>query len=124
MDTPTLNILLVDDDPDMGCLTEMLLKDAGHRVTHCLQANAALEAVAAQDFECMLTDINLPGCSGIELIRDVRKQRPTLRIVALTGSTRESDRERAVAAGADDYLCKPVSVDTLLNALQGTGSEE
>jgi len=118
-----LTILLVDDDPDMAYLLHMLLSEAGHAVSHRKDAISALRAVEKNTFDCVLTDINLPGRSGIELIQDIRQQQPGCRIVTLTGSTRQSDRDSAAASGADYYLCKPVPLDTLLDALHGTGEE-
>ncbi len=121
--TDALTVLLVDDDPDMGMLLQMMLSETGHVVTHCKDAISALRAADKTPFQCMLTDINLPGRSGIELIGDIRQKLPTCRIVTLTGSTCQSDRDRAAANGADYYLCKPVPLDTLLEALHGTGKE-
>ncbi len=122
--SPKLRIVLVDDDPDMAQLLKMLLEEAGHQVVLCTDTPSALIALKdSAPADCLLTDINLPGLSGIELIRQARAQHPGCRIITLTGSTSQADHDQAAAAGADYYLCKPVPLDTLLGALQGHGAE-
>ena len=84
---------------------------------------AALAALpAAFRPELVLLDIGLPGMDGYEVARRLRRasSHPALRIVAVTGYGQPSDRDRSRAAGFDDHVVKPVSLDILRRVLAGT----
>lgn len=105
---------VVEDDPAVQRLLVRLLESAGWRV----RAFAALEAARAATLaglpDLLLTDLSLPDGSGVELIRQVRARAPDLPILVVSGLADERDRDRAEAAGADDYLAKPFGGDEVL----------
>jgi PAS domain S-box-containing protein len=108
-------VLLVEDNADAAESLVMLLELLGHRVRVVNDGHAALEAARANVPDVMLVDIGLPGMDGYELARRVRqdvKLRQAV-LVALTGYGRDEDRKRALAAGFDDHLVKPVNADVL-----------
>ena len=108
-------VLLVEDNPDTAEGMRMLLDLLGHRVRAVQDGPSALEAARAMLPDVMLVDIGLPGMDGYELARRVR-QDPALRhviLVALTGYGREEDRLRALRAGFNHHLVKPVNPDAL-----------
>jgi signal transduction histidine kinase/DNA-binding response OmpR family regulator/PAS domain-containing protein/HPt (histidine-containing phosphotransfer) domain-containing protein len=116
----SLNVLLVEDDPTNQLLIEHLLGLTGHKVTAVTSAAAALAALERQRFDLALLDVQLPHMDGLELARTIcrrwpRQDRPPL--VALTANALIGDRERCLAAGMDDYLCKPVNLDALQQLL-------
>jgi signal transduction histidine kinase/PAS domain-containing protein/ActR/RegA family two-component response regulator len=108
-------VLLVEDNPDTAESLIMFLEVLGHRVCPVYDGAAALDAARTSPPDVMLVDIGLPGMDGYEVARRVRRDPGLDRVVlvALTGYGREEDRERAMAAGFDFHLVKPVSPDAL-----------
>jgi len=108
-------MLVVEDNPDAAESLLMLLELKGHRVTTAPDGMAALAAMRAQRPDVLLVDIGLPGIDGYEVARRIRRD-PQLGhplLVALTGYGLEEDRQRALAAGFDQLLVKPVDLGLL-----------
>ncbi|HEX5343025.1 MAG TPA: ATP-binding protein [Duganella sp.] len=116
-----LRVLLVDDNVDAAQTLQLLLEAAGHHVIVAHSAVAALEAAQASAPQLCLLDIGLPGISGYELARGLRKLPATAgaTLVAITGYGRREDREQAKAAGFDHYFVKPVDMDALKALIAG-----
>jgi PAS domain S-box-containing protein len=112
-------ILVVDDNLDAADSMKMLLELHGHEVTLASDANQALQAAISVMPDVFLIDIGLPGMSGHELATELRKlpHGASSRLIALTGFGQPEDRQRSLAAGFDDHLVKPVTLDALLNSL-------
>jgi signal transduction histidine kinase len=119
--TPPRAILLVDDNVDAANSLAALLSLDGHRVVVAYGAYQALEHLAGFVPDVALLDIGLPEMDGYELARRIRTlpQLEQLRLLALTGYGQEEDRRRAVAAGFDGHLVKPVDIQALTRALGG-----
>jgi two-component system CheB/CheR fusion protein len=103
-------VLVVDDNRDLAESLAMVLRLWGHDVTVAYDGPAALTAARARPPEVVLLDIGLPYLDGFEVARRMR-QEPKLRgarIVAITGSGREEDRQRSRDVGIDLHLTKPV----------------
>jgi CheY-like chemotaxis protein len=110
------DILIVEDNADARETLCKLLEFAGHRVRTAADGAAGVEAALAALPEVAFVDIGLPKLDGYEVARRIRAaadggRRPLL--VALTGYGLEEDRQRALAAGFDAHLVKPVSEDAL-----------
>jgi signal transduction histidine kinase/CheY-like chemotaxis protein len=108
-------VLVVEDHPDSAETLTMLLQLLGHRVSSVHDGLAALDAVRAEVPDVMIVDIGLPGMDGYEVARRVRET-PGLGkvlLVALTGYGSEEDKRRAMAAGFDYHLVKPVTPEAL-----------
>jgi PAS domain S-box-containing protein len=108
-------VLIVEDNVDAADSLVALLEVMGHRVRVANDGPRALEIARARPPDLMLVDIGLPGMDGYEVAREVRRD-AALRdvvLVALTGYGRDEDRDRALAAGFDRHLVKPVEPDTL-----------
>ena len=121
-----VRLLVVDDNADVAEGLMMLLELLGHRVRVAHDGVAALEAARASVPDIMLIDIGLPGMNGYELAQSAR-QDPRLKnvmLVALTGYGREQDKQRAMAAGFDDHLLKPLTVEAFQNLLGRLGKSE
>ncbi|HZV65705.1 MAG TPA: ATP-binding protein, partial [Telluria sp.] len=113
-------VLVVDDNADCRQLLRGLLAPLGFRVTEAAGAAEAMAALTAGGAELVLLDWRMPGMDGLALARWVRAQ-PGLaqpRVVMLTASAFEEERREALAAGADDFLRKPVEYDKLLAVLE------
>jgi signal transduction histidine kinase/ActR/RegA family two-component response regulator len=123
-----LKILVVDDNRDAADTCAMLLEASGHHVQTAYTGRQALELARAFRPHAMLLDIGLPDLDGYRLAQQIRAT-PWGRgavLVAVTGWGQEEDRQRAVAAGFDHHLVKPLSADmveTLLHSLsRGTAA--
>ena len=114
-------ILVVEDDPDSAELTKTLLEDAGANVVVCARAREALDVVERGEFEVLVADIGLPREDGFWLIQQVRSlprvHHRSLPAVALTAFASARDRQRALAAGYDEHVPKPVDLDVLLTVI-------
>ncbi|MEJ7729380.1 MAG: ATP-binding protein [Polyangiaceae bacterium] len=112
-------ILVVDDEEDSRDLVAAILEAAGATTATAAGAAAALEALGAQTFDVLVSDIAMPLRDGYELIADVRAAPETQRIpaVALTAYARGEDQSRAVAAGFQRHVAKPVQPAALVRAI-------
>ena len=108
-----MKILLVDDDPDLLGVTSFALQQAGMLVVPATTFDAALATFRRERPDAAILDINLPGGSGFELCRMLRRE-SNLPILMLTVRNEEPDLVRALELGADDYLTKPYSPRTLI----------
>jgi signal transduction histidine kinase/ligand-binding sensor domain-containing protein/CheY-like chemotaxis protein len=109
-------ILVVEDDPVSRHLLHVFLDNIGYAADSAESGEAALEALDARHYDLLLLDIQMPGMDGFELARRVRARfgvEGQPRLVALTASAMEGDRERCLAAGMDGYLSKPVRLEQL-----------
>lgn len=113
-----VHVLVVDDDPDMQCLLSLVLSQAGATVLPLGSAAAAIEAFGHHRPNLVVSDLELPGIDGIELIRLIRSVPRTdggrTPAILLTGDTTTRTRSSALSAGFDAFLCKPVAPRDLL----------
>jgi signal transduction histidine kinase len=115
-----LRVLMVEDEPDTREAIAYMLTQAGAEVRPVESAEAALAAIAEWHPDVLVSDIGLPYEDGYALIRRVRalgEPEATLPAVALTAYAQEQDRARALAAGYQAFLAKPVQLEELLAAL-------
>ena len=106
-----LNVWIVDDDASIRWVLERALKQAGVDTVTFEDADAVLEALRREEPDVLVTDIRMPGKSGLDLLEEVRAQRPRLPVIVMTA---HSDLDSAVAAyrgGAFEYLPKPFDID-------------
>jgi DNA-binding response OmpR family regulator len=108
-----MRVLVVDDHRDVLELVERALSRDQHHVVCAESAETALEKVTVEMPEIAIIDLGLPGASGEELCRALRRQSDGLGILILTAESAVSSRVRCLDAGADDYLTKPFAVAEL-----------
>jgi len=109
-------ILIVDDEPAIRDMLRMALEGAGYLVREAGDAAAARVAIVDHRPDLVLLDWMLPGTSGVELARSLRRDEPTrtLPVILLTARGEEDDRVKGLECGADDYVTKPFSPRELL----------
>jgi PAS domain S-box-containing protein len=114
-------VLVVEDNPDARETLVLLLESWGHSVAQAADGEAAVVLAAGEALDVALIDVGLPRMDGYAVARAVRAipACAQLRLVALTGYSREEDRRLAKAAGFDAYLVKPVDPDALKDVLSG-----
>ena len=104
-------ILVVEDSPDNMKLCRTLLTLKGHEVTELPSGDGLFDVIRKSEPELVLMDIQLPDKDGFELLREIRASRfRILRVVALTAHAMAGDRERALEAGFDGYITKPLDI--------------
>jgi two-component system chemotaxis response regulator CheY len=114
-------VMLVDDSATILLSISSILGKAGYAVEKASNAEAALQKFkAGTRIDLLLTDLNMPGMNGIELIREVRKM-PAYKFMPILFLTTESQQARkmeAKAAGASGWIVKPATADELLNTIK------
>ncbi len=122
------HLLLVDDDPNTLASLSRAFRLAGHDATVCDNANRAIEVLQAQRFDLILSDVVMPGKSGMELLEELKKSGLQTPIVMISGQANIEMAVKATRLGALDFLEKPLTTDKLLltveNALKLTRLEE
>ncbi len=115
-------ILVIDDDLALGELLDEDLSRRGHKVWATQSVAAAREILHEQDIDIILTDLNMPGTSGIDFCAEVNENRPDLPVVIMTAFGSLETAIAALRAGAYDFVTKPVDLDllsiSLMRALQ------
>ena len=107
-------ILYIEDNPDNRLLIKRVLEAEGYAVIEAENGTEGLRLAAKEPPDLVLMDINLPDIDGYECTMLLRKAHPNhLPIVALTANALKGDRQRALDAGCDDYIAKPVDIDAL-----------
>jgi DNA-binding NtrC family response regulator len=101
-------ILVVDDDQVMLSFLSRVLKDDGYMVETAPGGQTAAKRIEEADFDLVITDLKMPGMSGVELIRIAREIRPETRFVIITAYGSIGSAVEAIKAGASDYLTKPL----------------
>jgi two-component system cell cycle response regulator DivK len=104
------SVLIIDDNEANVVLLEYLLTTSGYDVRSTVDAEAALVSIAEHRPELILTDIQLPGVSGLELAQRLKADASTadIRIIAISAFAMPADEQRALAAGCDFYVAKPI----------------
>jgi two-component system OmpR family response regulator/two-component system response regulator QseB len=112
-----MRILLVEDDQMLGEALQAGLGQAGYLTDWLLDGLEALEACYANAYEGVILDINLPGMSGLEVLRDLRR-RSDAPVIIMTARDGVADRIEGLDLGADDYVVKPFELGELLARLR------
>lgn len=118
MSTELLNALLVDDEPSFRRALRASLSASGFAVDEAPSGEEAMAILAQRPFDLVLLDMNMPGAGGLETCRQVRILSPRIGIVMVTVRDSENDMVKALEAGADDYITKPVRFRELVARLR------
>jgi len=106
-------ILIVDDEPQIRRVLRTTLTSQGYTVAEAKSGDEALEHVREERPDLILLDVNMPGQSGLEICRDIRRT-SDIPIIMLTVRSTERDKVQALDAGADDYVVKPFGSEELM----------
>ncbi len=120
---PPMRILLAEDNPISQKLATKLLSNHGHDVRVVVTGKAAVEAWEQEEFDLILMDNQMPEMDGIDAVREIRAResqagRPRTPIIACSASAMTTERQRFLAAGMDDNLCKPFCAEDLYRILR------
>lgn len=112
-------ILIVEDSPDNMKLFRTVLRLKGHEVTGLSGGDGLLQAIEQEPPDLVLMDIQLPGKDGFALLQEIRSSASSrLPVIALTAHAMSGDRERALEAGFDDYITKPIDIRAFPDQIQ------
>jgi DNA-binding NtrC family response regulator len=110
-------VLIVDDEPDFVTALAKRLRSHGWDAETAGGGKEALDKVAVEDFTAIILDLKMPGFDGIETLKRLKKARPDLQIILLTGHGSIRDGVDAMKHGALDFLEKPADFDELLQKI-------
>ena len=119
----TLNVWIVDDDASIRWVLERALKQGGMQPTAFDDADSVLAALRREEPDVLVTDIRMPGRSGLDLLEEIRSKRPRLPVIVMTA---HSDLDSAVAAyqgGAFEYLPKPFDIDQAVELVRRAATQ-
>ncbi|HOD39387.1 MAG TPA: response regulator transcription factor [Candidatus Wallbacteria bacterium] len=113
-----IKLLLIDDDVMLSTMLAYNFKNEGFDVTFVSSFSDALAIINGisennPSFALVLLDISLPDGSGLDLLKQLKKNAPEIPVLILSGKASETDRVTGLDLGADDYLCKPFSLKEL-----------
>ncbi len=118
---PRNRILLIDDNRDTRQMLSLMLKVEGHEVASVSKAAAAFELLRTEPFDLVITDILMPDIDGLELITRLRRDYPSLKIIAMSAGGRigpEAYLEIASKLGAEAVLRKPFTQNQMLETVK------
>jgi two-component system response regulator PilR (NtrC family) len=111
-------VLLADDEDTLRKNLAQVLREEGFDVIACADGSAALRAIKSTSVDAVITDLRMPGVSGMELIDHVRKLAPDAAIIVITAYGEVETAVGALKKGARDYICKPLNFDELIFRLK------
>jgi FixJ family two-component response regulator len=112
-------ITVVDDDASVRESMSSLLRSVGHLVHEFSSGEELVASAALDQTDCVITDVRMPGMSGLELQRRLARSHPRLPVILMTAHTPDDEgRLRALRDGATDYLAKPLDEETVLRAIE------
>ena len=110
---PTAQILIVDDDSGNRDGLTLLLRQEGYQMTAAASGEEALQRLEETNFAVIITDLILPGISGLDILRRVKMRMPQTHVILMTGHASTETAVEAMKEGAFDYLTKPINVQEL-----------
>ena len=111
-------VAIIDDDESVRVTTDSLVRSLGYSVHTFASAEEFLRSSRADDFACVMTDVQMPGMSGVQLQDHLRAQGCLVPFIFFTAFPDERIRAHALAAGAICYLTKPCDGDSLIRCFQ------
>lgn len=112
------SVLIVDDEVDFVDTIIKRLRDRGVEVQGVESGQAALDLMNTRSFDICILDIKMPGMDGIETLQEMKKIRPSMEVIILTGHGSEELALRSMEMGASDHVMKPVTLDELLQRMR------
>ena len=110
----TSRILIIDDERSMREFVSILLRKQGHEVEMADCAEAGFEKIDSENFDLVLTDLKMPGASGLDVLAYQKERDPSTQVILMTAYASHDTAVQAMKAGATDYVTKPFKVEELL----------
>jgi len=116
-----MRILVIEDDPTLGHALREFLTQQGYAVDWLQEGSLAVDTVVGQHYDLLLLDLNLPGKSGLDILRELRAASESLPVLILTARDGVEDRVAGLDSGADDYVIKPFELAELAARVRALG---
>lgn len=113
----TFNVLIVDDETDFVDMTIKRLTKRGLECSGATSGEQAVELIKNDNFDVVLLDVKMPGMDGIATLREIKRLKPLIEVVMLTGHASMESGIEGMKLGAFDYLMKPIDLEPLLEKL-------
>lgn len=113
-----LRVLLVDDEEELVETLAERLEIRGIDAEAVTNGEDALRLLLDYTFDVVLLDVRMPGISGLEVLKLIRRQRPNTQVILITGHGSAEDGENGMHDGAFDYVVKPIDIDTLIGKMR------
>jgi DNA-binding NtrC family response regulator len=111
-------VLIIDDNVEMATNLQEILEDEGVRVDVAQDGHEALNKLDEHGFDLVITDIRMPGMSGIDVLKAVHERWPRLPVIVMTAYSADAIMEEAYTEGALDVLAKPVNIDHVIGLVE------
>jgi DNA-binding response OmpR family regulator len=113
MDNSKKRILIIEDDEEMRSLLKDLIEEEGYEAESIENGNYAFTKVMVETFAVIITDVRMPGFSGLDILPGLKRLQPKTPVVVITAFGSEEIHHRALERGASAYLEKPIHLDEL-----------
>ena len=121
-ETKNMNILIIEDEGDISLILNLMLKKGDVEIEHVTTLAKADEFLKEQKTDIVIIDNQLPDGLGMDYIKTIKDDYPTLKIIMITGNTDITDRETALQNGADVFLAKPFTKEQIQAAIESVSS--
>ena len=111
-------VLVVDDEQDIVNFMERFLIRLGISVIKAIDGDNAIDCCRNESPDCVFLDLQMPGKDGIETLKDIKKMKPDLTVIMITGKESEEFKAKALQLGASDYITKPLDLSELNDKIQ------
>jgi len=113
-----MEIMIVDDEPQVAEVLATSLKRQGHRTTVVHSGEDALQALSRSSPDAMFLDVSMPGMNGLDVMAEVRRRKPSLAVVVITGNATPEEIEHVRRLGAVDVIQKPSALTNYHRAIE------
>ncbi len=118
-----IKVLLVDDEVSFTASMEKVLSRRGFDVKIAPDGLNALHLIAEEQFDVIVLDIKMPGMNGIQVLNEIRRSSPNMRVILLTGHYSSNEEEATLKMGAYAYILKPYPILDLVNLITAAASD-
>jgi len=112
-----LHFLIVDDNPTITRLIELQLTKAGFRCDTASNGEEALQKISKTDFDLVISDISMPGMTGLELLKAIKQKKPQLQVLIVTGHATIDNAVEALRLGAINFITKPIKFNEVFETI-------
>jgi CheY-like chemotaxis protein len=113
-----MSILIADDEQINFLYLEILLKSSVKKIDHAYNGKEAVDMVALKMYDLIFMDLKMPEMNGYDATKQIKSSHPKIPIIAQTAYASVEDKERAVMAGCDDFIAKPIRKNVLLEIIE------
>ena len=117
-------ILVIEDDEEMRALLRDMIEEEGYKAASVNNGSEAFRKLAKESFNLIITDVRMPGLTGLDILPGIKKLQPDAPIIVITAFGSEEVQRKALERGADAYLEKPIHFDKLRTLIHDLFSQK